>query len=68
MFALMNIGLSVEIRMFFAFFTALALSLACGGSLIEYLHSWQKQGQPIRTDGPQSHLQTKKARRQWADC
>ena len=60
MFALMNIGLSVEIRMFFAFFTALALSLACGGSLIEYLHSWQKQGQPIRTDGPQSHLQTKK--------
>ena len=60
MFALINIGLSVEIRMLFAFVTALVLSLVCGGPLIEYLHSWQKQGQPIREDGPQSHLQTKK--------
>ncbi len=60
MFALMNIGLSVEIRMLFAFVTALGMSLSCGGPLIEYLRSWQKQGQPIREDGPQSHLLTKK--------
>lgn len=47
-------------RMLFAFATALALGLACGGPLIEYLHAKQKKGQPIREDGPQSHLQTKK--------
>lgn len=60
MLVLMNIGLSVGMRMFFAFLTALLLSLACGKPLIEYLHIKQKQGQPIRSDGPQSHLQTKK--------
>lgn len=60
MFALMNLELSVEIRMLFAFASALLLSLACGGPLIEYLHIKQKQGQPIRKDGPQSHLKTKK--------
>ena len=60
MFALLNLDLSVEIRMLFAFAAALLLSLSCGAPLIEYLHSWQKQGQPIREDGPQSHLQTKK--------
>ena len=60
MFVLMNIGLSLEMRMLFAFAAALLLSLACGGPLIEYLHTKQKQGQPIRIDGPQSHLQTKK--------
>lgn len=60
MLALMNIGLSLEMRMFFAFITALLLSLACGGPLIDLLHVKQKKGQPIRADGPQSHLQTKK--------
>ena len=60
MFVLMNFGLSLAMRMLFAFAAALLLSLACGGPLIEYLHTKQKQGQPIRTDGPQSHLQTKK--------
>lgn len=60
MFALMNLGLSVEIRMLFAFLSALLLSLACGAPLIEYLHQKQKKGQPIREDGPQSHLKTKK--------
>lgn len=60
MFALLNLGLSVEIRMLFAFAAALMLSLACGTPLIEYLHQKQKLGQPIREDGPQSHLQTKK--------
>lgn len=60
MLVLMNVGLSVAMRMLFAFLTALLLSLLCGSSLIDYLHCKQKQGQPIRTDGPQSHLKTKK--------
>lgn len=42
------------------FFAALALGLLFGGRLIEFLHHHQKKGQPIREDGPQSHLLTKK--------
>ncbi|MBL0901234.1 MAG: phospho-N-acetylmuramoyl-pentapeptide-transferase, partial [Reyranella sp.] len=42
-----------------AFLTALVLSFLIGGVLIRWLRSKQKQGQPIRDDGPQSHL-TKK--------
>ena len=51
---------SLPIRGFLAFFAALILSLACGGKLIEFLHHHQAKGQPIREDGPQSHLLTKK--------
>jgi phospho-N-acetylmuramoyl-pentapeptide-transferase len=43
-----------------AFVTALLLSLICGNKLIEILRRHQKKGQPIREDGPQSHLLTKK--------
>lgn len=43
-----------------AFFTALIVSLLLGGRLIEFLRHHQKKGQPIREDGPQSHLLTKK--------
>lgn len=60
MLALWNTDLSVEYRMLWAFLTSLLLSLACGAPLINFLRSWQKFGQPIREDGPQSHLQTKK--------
>ena len=60
MLTLWNTGLSVEYRMIMAFLTALLLSLAAGGPLINFLRNWQKFGQPIREDGPQSHLQTKK--------
>lgn len=60
MLTLWNTNLSVEYRMIMAFLTALLLSLAIGGPLINFLHKWQKFGQPIREDGPQSHLQTKK--------
>ena len=51
---------SLPIRGFLAFFAALILSLACGEKLIEFLHHHQAKGQPIREDGPQSHLLTKK--------
>ncbi len=48
------------IRCFMAFFVALILSLMFGNKLIEFLHKYQQKGQPIREDGPQSHLLTKK--------
>ena len=47
-------------RGFLAFLIALILSLVLGGKLIEFLRKHQKKGQPIREDGPQSHLLTKK--------
>ncbi len=43
-----------------AFFVALILSLSFGERLIDFLHHHQSKGQPIREDGPQSHLLTKK--------
>ena len=47
-------------RCFAAFFISLAVSLVCGGKVIDILHHHQLKGQPIREDGPQSHLLTKK--------
>src|SRR3989440_3056989 len=43
-----------------AFLTALVLSFLIGGGLIRWLRSKQSEGQPIRDDGPASHLVTKK--------
>ena len=60
MLTLWNANLSLEYRMILAFVCALFLSLLFGKPLIGYLRHWQKYGQPIREDGPQSHLQTKK--------
>ena len=56
----MQSWLAVPSRAALAFFAALALGLLFGGRLIEFLHHHQKKGQPIREDGPQSHLLTKK--------
>lgn len=56
----MQSWLTVPSRAALAFFAALALGLSFGGRLIEFLHHHQKKGQPIREDGPQSHLLTKK--------
>ena len=47
-------------RCFAAFFVSLFLSLLCGDRVIDFLHKHQQKGQPIREDGPQSHLLTKK--------
>jgi len=60
MLTLWNTDLSVEYRMILAFICALFLSLVLGNPLIKFLQTWQKFGQPIREDGPQSHLKTKK--------
>jgi len=43
-----------------AIFTSLFFCLMFGGKIIDKLKSLQKDGQPIRTDGPESHLLTKK--------
>ena len=39
-----------------AFFTALFFGFIFGWPLINYLRRVQKKGQPIRDDGPQTHL------------
>lgn len=51
---------SVVLRAELAFALSLVLSLLLGQPLINVLHKHQKTGQPIRSDGPQSHLKTKK--------
>ncbi len=43
-----------------AIVTALLVCFVCGPTVIRWLKSKQGQGQPIRTDGPESHLLTKK--------
>ncbi|RVT85355.1 phospho-N-acetylmuramoyl-pentapeptide-transferase [Rhodobacteraceae bacterium CCMM004] len=42
-----------------AFFTALIFGFLFGPPLINLLRRSQKQGQPIREDGPESHIETK---------
>ena len=42
-----------------AIMTALFLSLLCGPAFIRWLKSHQAEGQPIRSDGPESHILTK---------
>ena len=43
-----------------AVMTALVISFLCGGPVIRWLKTRQAGGQPIREDGPESHLLTKK--------
>ena len=57
---LFDLSGALMMRCALAFFAALVLSLAFGNRLIAFLHQHQKTGQPIRKDGPQSHLLTKK--------
>ena len=40
--------------------TALFISFLCGQPVINWLRAIQREGQPIRTDGPESHLLSKK--------
>ena len=36
--------------------TALLISLLCGPAMIRWLKTHQAEGQPIRSDGPETHL------------
>lgn len=60
MFAVYFTDFSINYRIICAFLFTLLTSLIFGGKLIEILRKHQKLGQPIREDGPQSHLKTKK--------
>jgi phospho-N-acetylmuramoyl-pentapeptide-transferase len=55
-----NLFRYLTLRSIGAFLTALVLSFLIGGGLIRWLRSKQAKGQPIREDGPASHLMTKK--------
>ncbi|MBS0559699.1 MAG: phospho-N-acetylmuramoyl-pentapeptide-transferase [Proteobacteria bacterium] len=59
-FFLFNLFRYITFRSGAACLTALVLSLVFGPMLIRWLRSLQRQGQPIRTDGPERHLLEKK--------
>ena len=49
-----------------AIFTGALFVFLFGPWIIDHLRLRQGKGQPIRTDGPQSHLIAKKGTRPWA--
>ena len=51
---------NVWLRAGAAFLFSFVVSLLSGGSLINFLKGMSKAGQPIRTDGPKSHIKEKK--------
>lgn len=55
-----NLFRYLTFRSIAAFLTALILSFVIGGALIRWLRSKQGHGQPIREDGPASHIVSKK--------
>ena len=60
LFSPFNLFRYLTFRSIAAFLTALVLSFLIGGHLIRWLRTKQKQGQPIREDGPASHIMSKK--------
>ena len=52
--------LSIITRSLLAFFTSFGIVLCFGNKFIKYLSKHQSEGQPIRDDGPQSHIYNKK--------
>jgi len=59
-FGVLNLFRYLTFRTGGAMMTALAVSFLFGPVLIELLRARQGQGQPIREDGPEGHLLTKK--------
>ena len=59
-FGLFNLFRYITFRTGGAMITALIISFALGPPLIRLLRKQQGEGQPIRDDGPESHLLTKK--------
>ena len=56
----LNVFRYITFRTGGAIFTTLLISFLVGPKIIRWLKSHQRDGQPIREDGPQSHLLTKK--------
>lgn len=59
-YSFLNVFRYITFRSGAAVFTALLLSFYFGPKIIRWLKSKQGEGQPIRLDGPESHLLTKK--------
>ncbi|MDB5407484.1 MAG: mraY [Rhodospirillales bacterium] len=59
-FSPLNLFRYITFRSGGAVVTALLISFLCGPRIIAWLRSKQAEGQPIRADGPESHLVTKK--------
>ncbi|WP_135470335.1 phospho-N-acetylmuramoyl-pentapeptide-transferase [Crenalkalicoccus roseus] len=59
-FALFNLVRYTTFRSGAACLTALVFSLVLGPTMIRWLRSFQRGGQPIRSDGPERHLIEKK--------
>ncbi|HXT80050.1 MAG TPA: phospho-N-acetylmuramoyl-pentapeptide-transferase [Acetobacteraceae bacterium] len=59
-FFLFNLARYITFRAGAACLTALIVSFVLGPALIRWLKATQRQGQPIREDGPQRHLIEKK--------
>jgi len=59
-FLLFNLFRYLTFRSGGAVLTALVVAFVTGPHLINWLRRKQQEGQPIRTDGPESHLLTKK--------
>ena len=59
-FGALNVFRYITFRTGGAIITALIVSFLFGPVMIELLRARQKQGQPIRDDGPEGHLLTKK--------
>ena len=55
----LNIFRYITFRTGGAMMTALVVSFICGPYIIRWLKAHQVEGQPIREDGPESHLLTK---------
>lgn len=56
----LNVLRYISFRTLAALLTAFLINLIWGKIFIKWLRSFQKSGQPIRDDGPESHLLTKK--------
>ncbi len=59
-FGPLNLFRYITFRSGGATLTALIICFAFGQPIIDWLRRKQREGQPIRTDGPESHLLTKK--------
>ena len=57
--AVLNLFRYITFRTGGSMMTALIVSFLCGPMIIRWLKFHQKKGQPIREDGPESHLITK---------
>jgi phospho-N-acetylmuramoyl-pentapeptide-transferase len=58
--SVLNVFRYITFRSGAAVMTALVISFLLGPALIDWLKRRQREGQPIRDDGPESHLLTKK--------